>query len=67
MRAAPPSMPYVRDLIPPDLADSPGWRWLWDRLLRPVPDTACEDQTAEHRTDAATTRPVRREKREKED
>lgn len=35
----------IRDDRLEKLASSPGWRWLWDRLLQPVED----DETAGQR------------------
>ena len=63
MEAAPRDVQLsVEPLIPPDLAMSPGWRWLWDRLFRPVSEEEHEGQEAENRVGAANTHAVCRRK-----
>jgi hypothetical protein len=51
-------VPSVEPLTTPELALSPGWKWLWDRLLRPISEDRHEDQEAQDRVGAANTHPV---------
>lgn len=43
--------------LPADLLASPGWDWLWERLLRPVPEDEAEQdgQEDERQAGAANT------------